>query len=57
LLKHTLVIFAVSTTGQGDLPANGRSLWKSLLRKSLPPDYLRHVNFTTFGFGDRSYAK
>ncbi|ELR06352.1 hypothetical protein GMDG_07942 [Pseudogymnoascus destructans 20631-21] len=57
LRKYTIVVFAVSTTGQGDFPANGRRLWKSLLRKSIPAGYLRHVDFTTFGFGDRSYAK
>ncbi|KFY44862.1 hypothetical protein V494_01276 [Pseudogymnoascus sp. VKM F-4513 (FW-928)] len=57
LRKYTIVVLAISTTGQGDLPANGRKLWKSLLRRSIPAGYLRHVDFTTFGFGDRSYAK
>ncbi|KAL8812558.1 MAG: hypothetical protein Q9223_007261 [Gallowayella weberi] len=42
---------------QGDLPANARSFWKKLLRKRLPPDYLQHVNITTFGLGDSSYPK
>ncbi|KAI1422402.1 hypothetical protein F5Y12DRAFT_717418 [Xylaria sp. FL1777] len=55
LLQHPLVIFVVSTTGQGDLPKNSRSFWKSLLRKRLPPNCLRQVNFTTFGLGDSSY--
>ncbi|KFY25686.1 hypothetical protein V493_04508 [Pseudogymnoascus sp. VKM F-4281 (FW-2241)] len=57
LRKYTIVVLAISTTGQGDLPTNGRKLWKSLLRRSIPAGYLRHVDFTTFGFGDRSYAK
>ncbi|KFZ12214.1 hypothetical protein V502_07209 [Pseudogymnoascus sp. VKM F-4520 (FW-2644)] len=57
LRKYTIVVLAISTTGQGDLPRNGRKLWKSLLRRSIPAGYLRHVDFTTFGFGDRSYAK
>ncbi|OBT92588.2 NAPDH-dependent diflavin reductase [Pseudogymnoascus verrucosus] len=57
LRKYTIVVFAVSTTGQGEFPANGRKLWKSLLRKSIPAGYLRHVDFTTFGFGDQSYVK
>lgn len=47
----------VSTTGQGDLPTNSRIFWKSLLRRKLSQGYLRDVNFTTFGLGDKSYPK
>lgn len=54
---YTIVIFVVSTTGQGDLPANARSFWKSLLRKKLPATFLNGVNFATFGLGDSSYPK
>ncbi|KAB8298788.1 hypothetical protein EYC80_000962 [Monilinia laxa] len=57
LSKYTLVIFTVSTTGQGEFPKNSRTFWNSLLRKRLPPNCLSHVNFTTFGLGDSSYAK
>lgn len=53
----TLTIFVVSTTGQGDLPANARVFWKSLLLKKLPSTYLNGVNFATFGLGDSSYPK
>ncbi|EHL01344.1 putative NADPH reductase TAH18 [Glarea lozoyensis 74030] len=56
LPKHKVVIFVLSTTGQGEFPKNARKLWKSLLRKRLPPGCLGHVNFTTFGLGDSSYA-
>ncbi|KAL8689373.1 MAG: hypothetical protein Q9224_004653, partial [Gallowayella concinna] len=55
--RFTFVIAIVSTTGQGDLPANARSFWKKLLRKRLPPDHLKNVNITTFGLGDSSYPK
>ncbi|TVY14024.1 NADPH-dependent diflavin oxidoreductase 1 [Lachnellula arida] len=55
LPDYTVVIFAVSTTGQGEFPENARKFWKSLLRKRLPPDCLSHVAFTTFGLGDSSY--
>ncbi|KAI1153213.1 riboflavin synthase domain-like protein [Nemania diffusa] len=55
LRRYPLVVFVVSTTGQGDLPKNARIFWKSLLRKRLPPNCLRQVNFTTFGLGDSSY--
>ncbi|KAI1302506.1 hypothetical protein F5Y03DRAFT_361745 [Xylaria venustula] len=55
LLRYTLVIFVISTTGQGEIPENARDFWKSLLRKRLPPSCLRQVKFTTFGLGDSSY--
>ena len=51
------MVFVVSTTGQGDLPSNAKSFWKSLLRKKLPYDCLSDVSFTSFGLGDRSYPR
>lgn len=57
LIDKTIVIIAVSTAGQGDVPANARKFWKSLLRKKLPPDFLKNVQFTSFGLGDSSYPK
>jgi sulfite reductase alpha subunit-like flavoprotein len=57
LLRYTVVIFAISTTGQGEFPKNARKFWKRLLRKRLPPGCLDHVSFTTFGLGDSSYPK
>ncbi|KAI2635098.1 riboflavin synthase domain-like protein [Xylaria nigripes] len=57
LLQYPLVVFVISTTGQGDLPKNAHKFWKRLLRKRLPPDCLRQVNFTTLGLGDSSYLQ
>ncbi|KAI9924480.1 hypothetical protein ASPWEDRAFT_125277 [Aspergillus wentii DTO 134E9] len=57
LASHTLVIFVLSTTGQGDFPANARTFWRSLLLKRLPPTYLSGANFASFGLGDSSYPK
>ncbi|KAJ5665068.1 Oxidoreductase FAD/NAD(P)-binding [Penicillium maclennaniae] len=57
LSSYTITIFVVSTTGQGDLPANARAFWKSLLLKKLPATYLDGVHFATFGLGDSSYPK
>ncbi|KAI4181091.1 MAG: hypothetical protein LQ348_005086 [Seirophora lacunosa] len=57
LSRFNFVIAIVSTTGQGDLPANARLFWKKLLRKKLPPDHLQDVSFTTFGLGDSSYPQ
>ncbi|KAI1386486.1 riboflavin synthase domain-like protein [Hypoxylon trugodes] len=57
LLQYPLIIFLLSTTGQGEIPRNALKFWKSLLRKRLPPNCLQSVNFTTFGLGDSSYTK
>ncbi|KAH8430482.1 NAPDH-dependent diflavin reductase [Aspergillus melleus] len=57
LRSYNVTIFALSTTGQGDLPANARSFWRSLLLKKLPPTFLSGVNFVSFGLGDSSYPK
>ncbi|PYH42001.1 NAPDH-dependent diflavin reductase [Aspergillus saccharolyticus JOP 1030-1] len=57
LNSYTLVLFVVSTTGQGDFPANARSFWRSLLLKKLPPTFLSGVSFASFGLGDSSYPK
>ncbi|EQB56644.1 flavodoxin [Colletotrichum gloeosporioides Cg-14] len=57
LLQYTLVVFVISTTGQGDMPRNSTVFWKSLLRKKLPPGCLGKVKFTTFGLGDSMYIK
>lgn len=57
LLKHTLVIIVLSTTGQGDMPRNALLFWKKLLRKKLPPNCLADVRFTSFGLGDSTYVK
>ncbi|KAI6780424.1 NADPH-dependent diflavin oxidoreductase-like protein [Emericellopsis cladophorae] len=57
LLKHQIVMFVISTTGQGDMPHNSLLFWKKLLRKRLPPGCLSQVNFTCFGLGDSTYVK
>ena len=57
LLKPTVVIFALSTTGQGEMPQNARLLWKTLLSGALKPGILRRVHFASFGLGDSSYAR
>ncbi|RKF73578.1 NADPH-dependent diflavin oxidoreductase 1 [Golovinomyces cichoracearum] len=57
LVKSSIVIFTLSTAGQGEFPKNALKLWKSLLRKSLSQTFLSHVLFTTFGLGDSSYSK
>ncbi|KAH8894078.1 riboflavin synthase domain-like protein [Thozetella sp. PMI_491] len=58
LLHFTLVLFVVSTTGQGDMPANVARFWKSLRRGKLNnTNCLGRVKFSVFGLGDSSYQK
>ncbi|KAI9885183.1 MAG: hypothetical protein M1823_003022 [Watsoniomyces obsoletus] len=57
LAQVSIVVFVASTTGQGDLPANGQTFWKSLLRRRLSATYLADIHFSTFGLGDSSYPK
>jgi sulfite reductase alpha subunit-like flavoprotein len=51
------VVFVLSTTGDGEMPDPLKPLWRSLLRRELPPDTLSRLRFTLFGLGDSSYAK
>lgn len=37
---------------QGEPPANMRTAWRLLLRKSLPPTLLSHMHYAVFGLGD-----
>lgn len=57
MLQHKYVIFAISTTGQGDMPHNSMLFWKKLLRRKLPPGCLQQLRYTCFGLGDSTYVK
>jgi len=57
LLQHDLVIFAISTTGQGEFPSNARKFWRNLLRNKLSSTSLRGVNYGLVGLCDSSYPK
>ncbi|KAF2714819.1 NADPH dependent diflavin oxidoreductase-like protein 1 [Pleomassaria siparia CBS 279.74] len=57
LLQYSVVLVAISTTGQGDLPANSQTFWKALRSTRLRPGCLQHVSFASFGLGDTSYPK
>jgi equilibrative nucleoside transporter 1/2/3 len=57
LIKENLVIFVVSTTGDGDVPSKMIPFWKILLRKSIPTNCLDSIYYAVFGLGDSSYTK
>ena len=43
VVKYTVVIFALSTAGQGEMPQNARAFWKMLLSGALKPGVLRRL--------------
>lgn len=57
LLQYHLVVFAISTTGQGDFPSNSRKFWLGLLRKKLSATSLATVRYAIVGLCDSSYPK
>lgn len=57
LPQERLVIFFVSTAGDGEPPQSMVEFWNFLLIKSLPSDSLKKVQFSVFGCGDSSYEK
>lgn len=52
-----MVIFLISTTGDGDMPTGMLKFWQFLLIKDLPKTSLQNLRFSVFGLGDSSYAK
>ena len=57
LVSESLVLFVVSTTGQGEFPTASRAFWNFLLRKGIPEDILADVHFAAFGLGDTTYPR
>ena len=57
LLRNSLIVVVLSTTGQGDLPANAQTFWRKLRSTRLRPGCLKSVRFATFGLGDSSYPQ
>ncbi|KAH8724318.1 NADPH dependent diflavin oxidoreductase-like protein 1 [Phaeosphaeriaceae sp. PMI808] len=57
LLQHNVVLVAISTSGQGDLPPNSQIFWRALRSARLRPGCLRQMSFASFGLGDTSYPK
>lgn len=57
LPNEALVIFVVSTTGQGDPPDSMKAFWKFLLMRSLGQLWLEGMHYALFGLGDSGYQK
>ncbi|KAL5787436.1 hypothetical protein ACOSP7_004385 [Xanthoceras sorbifolium] len=57
LPREDIVIFVVSTTGQGDVPDSMKGFWRFLLQKTLSKHWLKGVHYAVFGLGDSGYQK
>ncbi|KAG5527891.1 hypothetical protein RHGRI_028726 [Rhododendron griersonianum] len=57
LRDEKIVVFVVSTTGQGDPPDSLKVFWRKLLQRNLAKDWLEGVNYAVFGLGDSGYQK
>lgn len=57
LVSESIVLFLVSTTGQGEFPTSARGFWNFLLRKGIPEDILGDLHFAAFGLGDTTYPR
>ncbi|KAL3640443.1 multidrug-resistance type transporter [Castilleja foliolosa] len=49
LPSQEVVIFVVSTTGQGENPDSMKGFWRFLLQKNLTREWLEGVNYAVFG--------
>ncbi|XP_042520893.1 NADPH-dependent diflavin oxidoreductase 1 isoform X1 [Macadamia integrifolia] len=57
LPDEDIVIFIVSTTGQGDNPDSMKVFWRYLLQRNLSQHWLEGVHYAVFGLGDSGYQK
>lgn len=55
LVDHPLVIFVISSTGNGEAPDNASRFVRWAKKKSHAPDSLKGVRFTLLGLGDSNY--
>eukprot|EP00743_Colponemidia_sp_Colp-15_P008951 GILK01009767.1.p1 GENE.GILK01009767.1~~GILK01009767.1.p1 ORF type:complete len:619 (-),score=101.81 GILK01009767.1:66-1772(-) len=57
LAEEKLVVFVVSTTGNGDYPDNASKFMRWVRRKTHPTDMLPGLNYAILGLGDTNYSK
>ena len=55
--QEEMVVYVVSTTGNGDPPDNADKLWRYLRRRTQPKDLLARQKFAVLGLGDSNYDK
>ncbi|KAK7497577.1 hypothetical protein BaRGS_00011217 [Batillaria attramentaria] len=56
LEKEKCVVLVTSTTGDGEPPETALKFVRRIKKKTLPDDYLAHMNYTILGLGDTNYT-
>lgn len=56
LEKETCVVIVTSTTGDGEPPETAAKFVRRIKKKTLPDDYMAHLNYTLLGLGDTNYT-
>lgn len=56
LEKEPLVVFVVSTTGEGDPPDTMLKFMRRLKKKTLPSDHLKECQYALLALGDTNYT-
>ncbi|MCP9256864.1 Zinc transporter ZIP9 [Dirofilaria immitis] len=57
LNNERCVVFVISTSGQGEMPASIRQNWRILCCKALPKNLLQNLHCAVLGLGDSTYQK
>uniref|UniRef100_A0A7S2S3E2 Methionine synthase reductase n=1 Tax=Mucochytrium quahogii TaxID=96639 RepID=A0A7S2S3E2_9STRA len=55
--EHSLVVFIVSTTGNGDAPQNADRMMRFLRKRTHTDDLLAHMKYIVLALGDTNYDK
>ncbi|OLQ18756.1 FAD binding domain protein [Cryptosporidium hominis] len=55
-IEFPMIIFVLSTTGQGEVPDTMVSFWNRILLNNLNTKLIKKMNFTIFGMGDRCFG-
>eukprot|EP01099_Mayorella_cantabrigiensis_P006139 TRINITY_DN5079_c0_g1_i2.p1 TRINITY_DN5079_c0_g1~~TRINITY_DN5079_c0_g1_i2.p1 ORF type:complete len:383 (-),score=78.34 TRINITY_DN5079_c0_g1_i2:5-1006(-) len=55
LSTERVVLFIVSSTGEGDPPDSCLKFQRNLRSKTLPPHHFSHLHYTLLGLGDTNY--
>jgi sulfite reductase alpha subunit-like flavoprotein len=52
IVENNVLVFVVSTTGDGEVPDNMKTFWRFLLKKNLHKGCLSKTCFAIFGMGE-----
>jgi methionine synthase reductase len=55
--REKLIVFCVSTTGEGEAPDNALKFWRRVRKRTLPQDYLSGLRYGLLGLGDSNYNR